>query len=152
MRIGAVVASTALLAASLTGCVRTMACAGFVEYSRPQDAYRDAVIVVAGEVGDADGTVPIEVGDGVGHRFAVAAAYKVDGDGVPSELRVAVGSDNCGPDVPDPLRAGDRMLLFLTPATGGAWRTLTPFDGYRAWDPEVNPFARTRAMPSEPRR
>ena len=151
MRIGAFLASGLLFATGLSGCTVTMGCAGFVGYERPQDAFRDAVLVVAGTVGPANGTVAIDAGDGIGHPLEVEAAYKTVDGSVPSVLRVAVGSDNCGPDRPDPLHDGDRVVLFLTRA-GGDWRTLTPFAGLHDWDPGVNPFARTLTVALEPRR
>ena len=117
----------------------------WVDFEDAQAMFDDATLVVAGIADPADGTIELLSGPGERHRFQVDAVYKGDFDG--DELWAAAPRDYCVAEPPqpaeDPIPAGERVILFLHPASAEpvpagdepdprdaeAWSTMTPMDG-----------------------
>ncbi|PZQ91784.1 MAG: hypothetical protein DI534_02155 [Leifsonia xyli] len=120
-------------------------CVSWVDFPDAQKMYEEAVLVVAGTADAADGTVELFSGPGDRHRVTIDEVYK--GDFAGEELWAASPRDYCTENPPspaeDPIPTGERVVLFLRPAstdatdTGtpsdlasvAAWRTLTPIAG-----------------------
>jgi len=159
----AAVAVVCGIASALAGCAalgpeRSQSCVSWVDFEDPQAMFDDATLVVAGIADPADGTIELLSGPGERHRFEVDEVYKGDFGG--DELWVGAPRDYCVAEPPqpseDPIPTGERVILFLHPAsaepvlTGDepdpadveAWSTMTPLDGVVAF-PEgaALPFA-----------
>ncbi len=152
MRIRSVVASASVLAfaVALSGCAAlgtttAQTCVSWVDFEDPQAMFDDATIVVVGVADPADGSVELLSGPAERHRIAVEEVVK--GDFAGDELWAAAPRDYCVAEPPqpvdDPIPTGERVLLFLHPASAEpvrageepatadveAWSTLTPLDG-----------------------
>ncbi|AYF98850.1 hypothetical protein [Protaetiibacter intestinalis] len=143
-RIAATAALLLALGPALAGCGRTAyACADWVDFDDAQKMYDEAVLVVAGTAGGADGRVEFDTGPGDRHRVEIDTVLK--GELEASELWAASPRDYCVEHPPqpadDPIPTGERVLLFLRPAAGmpqdldevRAWSTLTPRAGVLAF-------------------
>lgn len=124
-------------------------CVSWVDFEDASSMYDDATLVVAGVADAADGSIDLLSGPGERHRFAVDEVFK--GDVAGDELWVASPRDYCVAEPPqpadDPIPTGERVLLFLTPASAEPvpvgeepdvadveeWSTLTPLDGVLAF-------------------
>ena len=162
MRIRSVVvlASAASLVIGLSGCAvlgapTAQTCVSWVDFADAQAMYDDATIVVAGVADPADGSIELLSGPGERHRVDVDAVYKGDFGG--DELWAAAPRDYCVAEPPqpvdDPIPAGERVLLFLHPASAdavpvgeepevadvGAWSVLTPLAGVVAFPEGAKP-------------
>lgn len=152
-----------LAASALTGCAgvgiggEPQSCVSWVDFEDAQSMYDDATLVVSGVADPADGSIELLSGPGERHRIVVDEVYKGDFSG--DELWAAAPRDYCVAEPPqpaeDPIPTGERVLLFLTPASAEpvpvgdepdpadveAWSTMTPLDGVLA-SPEgaVLPF------------
>ena len=152
-------------AALLSGCAGVgfpggaPSCVSWVDFEDPQAMFDDATLVVSGIADPADGTIDLISGPGERHRFEVDEVFK--GEFAGDELWVAAPRDYCVAEPPqpaeDPIPSGERVLLFLTPASAEpvpvgeepdvadveAWSTLTPLDG-------VLPFPEGAELPAIP--
>lgn len=143
-------ASAAVLAAGLSGCAvlgatTAQTCVSWVDFEDPQAMFDEATLVVVGVADPADGTVELLSGRAERHRIVVDDVLK--GDFAADELWAAAPRDYCVAEPPqpadDPIPAGERVVLFLHPASAEAvpvgeqpeaaeveaWSTLTPLDG-----------------------
>lgn len=137
-----------LAGTTLTACMpagSTHSCVSWVDLADAQAMYADAVLVVAGTAGPADGTVELFAGPGERHVVTVDEVYKGNFDG--TELWAASPRDYCVAEPPspadDPIPSAKRVLLYLRPASEKptavgvpldlddveAWSTLTPLAG-----------------------
>ncbi|QEO10333.1 hypothetical protein [Protaetiibacter larvae] len=147
-RLGAVGSLLVLvLGGGLAGCAApvTASCVSWVDLSDADAMAETAVLIVAGVADPADGTVELFSGPGDRHRVVVEEVLKGDFSG--DELWAAAPRDYCVAEPPqpatDPIPSGERILLFLLPASRDpaasevpdelaqveAWRTLTPLAG-----------------------
>jgi hypothetical protein len=160
-RTAASLAVLMLVASTATACAASavQTCVDWVSYADAQAMYDDAVLVVAGTPGPADGQLRLFSGPGDRHSIAIDEVYKGDFDG--GELWAASHRDYCVAEPPqpaeDPIPTGSRVLLFLRPASEdptadavpadldevAAWSTLTSLDG-------VLPFPEGAELPFEP--
>jgi hypothetical protein len=123
----------AVVAVSLSGCIRVESCPGWVDFETPQDLYDDARLVVTGEAEPAGGDVLLYGAEATVYRIHVDDVLKGDpGDG---DLLVASTPFSCGgqndpsPDG-DPLDIDGEVILFLfRTEAGDGWRTATPLQG-----------------------
>lgn len=141
-RLVVALASVVLAASALTGCGTTSAtCVSWVAFDDAQGAFDDATLVVVGVADETAGSIELLSGPGELHRVAVEQVLK--GELSADEVWAAAPRDRCVADPPqpadDPIAAGERLVLFLHPASDRpqerfpedlgdvrAWSGLTP--------------------------
>lgn len=142
------------LAMGLAGCAglgapAPQSCVSWVDFEDPQAMFDEATLVVSGIADAADGSIDLLSGPGERHRFEVEEVIK--GDVIADELWVAAPRDYCVAEPPqpsvDPIPTGERVILFLHPASAEPvpvdeapdpedveeWSVLTPLRGVLAF-------------------
>ncbi|WP_314254240.1 hypothetical protein [Streptomyces sp. DSM 40907] len=124
-----------LMACSSASGAEGDACPEWPVYSNPQEALKDADYVVTADVTERVGNEAVFGTEAHAYSVSIKGLPVLKGDDIGySNLKVISTPQKCSGGDPypdgDPLREGQRVILFLTREDPkGTWRTITPDHG-----------------------